>query len=88
SISRGNRYAALEHAYTRICTLNALLWGSGLVSRETMIRRAGAKQLELSRAKHAEGGKRAKHKARAHARDAMRAGFWLQGALRYLRALL
>ncbi len=87
SISRGNRYNALEHAYTRICTLNALLWGSGLVSRETMIRRAGAKQLELSRAKHAEGGKRAKHKARAHARDAMRAGFWLQGALRYVRAL-
>ncbi len=87
SISRGNRYVALEHAYTRICTLNALLLGSGLVSRETMIRRAGAKQLELSRAKLAEGGKRAKHKARSHARDAMRAGFWLQGALRYLRAL-
>lgn len=88
SISRGNRYVALEHAYTRICTLNALLWGGGLVSRATMVRRAGAKQLELSRAKLAEGGKRARHKARAHARDAVRAGFWLQGALRFLRALL
>lgn len=87
SISRGNRYVALEHAYTRICTLNALLLGGSQVTREAMIRRAGAKQLELSRAKFAEGGKRAKHKARAHARDAMRAGFWLQGALRYVRAL-
>lgn len=88
SISRGNRYHALEHAYTRICTLNALLWGSELVSPKAMIRRAGAKQLELSRAKLAEGGKKARHKAKAHARDAMRAGFWLQGVLRYLRALL
>lgn len=88
SISRGNRYHALEHAYTRICTLNALLWGSELVSPRAMIRRAGAKQLELSRAKLAEGGKKARHKAKAHARDAMRAGFWLQGVLRYLRALL
>lgn len=86
SISRGNRYQALEQAYTRICTLNALLLGSKAVSKDTMVRRAGAKQLELSRAKLAEGGKRNKHKSRAHARDAMRAGFWLQGALRLLRS--
>jgi GT2 family glycosyltransferase len=88
SISRGNRYHALEHAFTRICSINALLHGSGLVSQDTMVRRAGAKLLELSRAKLAEGGKRAKHTARAHAKDAIRAGLWFEGAIRLMRTLL
>ncbi|MCC6573975.1 MAG: hypothetical protein IT462_09290 [Planctomycetes bacterium] len=81
-----SRYLKLEGDYARLCATNALSIGNG-VARDEMIRRAGAMQLELFEAKLAEGGKKARHKARAHARDAMRGGYLFRGLLSYLRAL-
>ncbi|MCC6575291.1 MAG: glycosyltransferase [Planctomycetes bacterium] len=87
SISRGDRYKALEEAYTRICIINALLYGE--LNRSGMIERAGGKELELARAKlKGRDEPDARREARFHARQAMRGGFWFSGLWRWLLALI
>ncbi|MBZ0137292.1 MAG: glycosyltransferase [Planctomycetes bacterium] len=82
SISKTGRINALEEAYTRICMVNALLHTGDPLNIKLHVNRAARKHLELSRACRKGGDKRA---AKAHAREAIRAGLMLKGIWRWLQ---
>ena len=83
SISKTGRERALEEAYSRICTVNALLHNGDAATTQRHVNRAARKHLELSRAYRKSG-----HKAEAkqHAKEAMRGGLKVTGFWRWLQA--
>lgn len=83
--SLGQAYDDLEHAQCRATAEGVLLAANGAISRTEVLRRAGEYELRLAGAIDSVTPK-ARHKARFHAREAIRAGLWWRGAAAFLRA--